>query len=109
LFSQYHAAHPDVVAGAWQLALARFQAALDGYRATPRVLDPAAFTQAEHEFHALRSAVPESAPELVQGALDYEVVCRLARGWCAFQAGDLVLAQREFLAMNELRPRGVEW
>jgi hypothetical protein len=102
---RFHAAHPEVLAGRWQLAVARFQLALEGLRATPRVLAPAPFTAAEAEFSALRG----SSGELAQVALGYEVVCRLARGWCALHGDDLKLAQREFLSMNELFERGIEW
>jgi tetratricopeptide (TPR) repeat protein len=98
-------AHPELPSGHWHLAVARFQQALEGYKADPRVLDPAPFTTAESEFRGLR----ERASEFWQAALGYEVVCRLARGWCAFHAGDLARAQREFLSMNELFERGVEW
>ena len=104
-FEDYVRRHPEVTAGRWHLAEARLQLALEGYEQNPRVLDPAPFTAAEAEFRALR----ESAPERAQAALGYEVVCRLARGWCAFHAGDLALARREFLAMNELFERGIEW
>jgi hypothetical protein len=98
-------AHPAVEAGHWQLAVARFQLALHGYEQDPRVLDPAPFTEAEAGFRALR----ERSGEMTQAALGYEVVCRLARGWCAFRAGDLALAEREFRSMNELFERGIEW
>jgi len=104
-FEAYVAAHPEVAAGRWQLALAHFQLALAGYRHDPPALDPAPFTSAEAEFRGLR----ERAPAFAQAALGYEVVCRLARGWCAFHGNDLAGAEREFLAMNELTPRGIEW
>lgn len=104
-FETYVAAHPEVTAARWQLAAARFQLALEGYQQDPRVLDPAPFTAVEAEFRALG----ETAPEFAQGALGYEIVCRLARGWCAFHAHDLARAKREFLSMNELAERGVEW
>jgi len=103
-FEAYVAAHPEVGAGRWQLAAARLRLALDGYRATPRVLDPAPFARCEAEFRALRAALPEYA----NGALVHEAVCRLARGWCAFHAGDLTRARDEFLSMNELFERGIE-
>jgi len=98
-------AHAEVPAGRWHLAVARFELALHGYKQDPRVLDAAPFTAAEAEFRALRERGIESA----QAALGYEVVCRLARGWCAFHAGDLARAEREFLSMNELFERGLEW
>ncbi len=104
-FTAYTAAHPEVAAGHWHRSVARFQLALAGYKQDPPVLDPAPFTAAEADFRATRAR----APEYEQGALGYEVVCRLARGWCAYHAGDLVLAKREFLGMNELFERGVEW
>ncbi len=104
-FEDYVRRHPEVMAGRWHLAEARFQLALQGYKQDPRVLDPAPFAAAEAEFRAVR----ERAPERTQATLGYEVVCRLARGWCAFHAGDLALAQAEFLAMNALFERGIEW
>ncbi|NOT29485.1 MAG: hypothetical protein HOP15_03445 [Planctomycetes bacterium] len=104
-FAAYAAAHPNVAAASWHLAVARFQLALSGFKQDPRQLDPAPFSAAEAEFRTTR----ERAPEFAQSALGYEVVCRLARGWCAFHAGDLALATREFLAMNELFERGIEW
>jgi tetratricopeptide (TPR) repeat protein len=91
--------------GQWHLARARFQLGLENYRAEPRVLTPEVFTLAEASFHGLRA----QDPSLAESALGYELVCRLARGWCAFAAGDLASAAEEFLAMNELQPRGVEW
>ncbi len=104
-FETYVAAHPEVLAARWQLAAAHFELALQGYEKDPRVLDPEPFRAAEQEFRALR----ERAPEFAQGALGFEVVCRLARGWCAYHAADMARAEREFLAMNELLERGVEW
>lgn len=104
-FAAYTAAHPHVAAASWHLAVARFQLALSGFKQDPRQLDPAPFSAAEAEFRATR----ERAPEFAQGALGYEAVCRLARGWCAFHAGDLGRATREFLGMNELFERGIEW
>jgi tetratricopeptide (TPR) repeat protein len=104
-FEAYVAAHPEVPAGRWQLAIARFALALDGYLADPRVLEPERFAAAEADFRALR----EQFPDFTTGALGYEVVCRLARGWCAFHTGDLDGAEREFLSMNELFERGIEW
>jgi tetratricopeptide (TPR) repeat protein len=98
-------ANPEIIAGRWHLAVARFALALAGYTQEPRVLDPAPFLAAEAEFRALR----ERAPERTQAALGYEVVCRLARGWCAFHAGELSRARAEFLAMNALFQRGIEW
>jgi len=99
------ALHPDSPAGHWQLAVARFDAALAGLGAEPRQLAPEAFTRVEDEFRGLRTRFDP----LTSGALGYEVVCRLARGWCAFHAGDLTRATAEFLAMEELFPRGLEW
>lgn len=104
-FEDFVRTHPEVAAGRWHLAVARFQLALQGYKQEPRVLDPAPFTAAETEFRGLR----ERAPELTRAALGYEVVCRLARGWCAFHAADLARAQEEFLTMNALFERGLEW
>lgn len=104
-FEDYVRRHPEVAAGRWHLAEARFQLALEGYEGDPRVLDPAPFTAAEAEFRAVGAAVPERA----EAALGYQVVCRLARGWCAFHAGDLARARQEFLAMNALCERGIEW
>ena len=104
-FEGYVSAHPEVAAGRWHLAVAHFDLALARYKQDPRVLEPQAFAASEAEFRALR----ERAPEFVQGAMGYEVVCRLARGWCAYHAGELERAKGEFLSMNELFPRGVEW
>jgi tetratricopeptide (TPR) repeat protein len=104
-FERFTAANPSVVAGRWELAVARFDQALARYEGEPRVLDPQPFEGIEAEFRALRAG----APEFAQGALGYEVVCRLARGWCAFHAGDLARARGAFLSMNELFERGVEW
>jgi tetratricopeptide (TPR) repeat protein len=95
--------HARVAAGRWQLALARFQLALEGYKASPRVLDGAPFARAEAEFEAL------AGTDFADAALGYRAVCRLARGWCRFHAGDLAGAEREFLAMNELFEGGIEW
>jgi tetratricopeptide (TPR) repeat protein len=103
----YVSQHPKVAAGHWHLAVARFDVALEGYQQEPRVLDPSPFTAAEASFRALR-ARPGLA-EHASGALGYEVVSRLARGWCALGSGDLALARREFLSMNELLERGIEW
>ncbi|MSR61177.1 MAG: hypothetical protein EXS08_01850 [Planctomycetes bacterium] len=103
-FEAHVAAHPEVALGRWQLAAARLRLALAAYRATPRELDPAPFAHSEQEFRALREALPEYANQ----ALVHEAVCRLARGWCAFHAGDLVRARDEFLSMNELFERGIE-
>ena len=99
------AGNPAIAAGRWQLAVARFQVGLDGLKATPAVLDPATFARAEAEFAEVRALDPAFA----SSALGYEVVCRLGRGWCAFQSGDLDTARREFLSMDELFQRGVEW
>jgi hypothetical protein len=104
-FETFVRAHPEHVPGHWHLAVARFQLALAGLQQAPRVLDPEPFAAVEAEFRGLR----ERASETWQAALGYEVVCRLARGWCAFHAGDLTRAQREFLSMNELFERGIEW
>jgi len=97
--------HPEVPDARWQLAVARYYAALEGTKAEPPVRDLAAFERAEGDFRGLRS----EAPEFAERALGYEVVCRLARGWCAFHAGDLERAEREFLSMNALFERGIEW
>jgi tetratricopeptide (TPR) repeat protein len=78
---------------------------LEGLKAAPPVLDTAAFSRAESEFAEVRALDPAETAS----ALGYEVVCRLGRGWCAVQAGDLAAARREFLSMDELFPRGVEW
>ena len=101
----FAAAHPSLPAAHWQLAVARFEQELARHQETPRVLDPAAFTRLEDEFRALR----EATPEYTSSAYGYEAVCRLARGWCAFHAGDLVLARDEFLGMNALFERAIEW
>ena len=101
-------AHPAVPAGRWQLALARFQSALDGYKATPQVLDRAGFAAAERDFERAGELSPELAGG-AQGALAYRAMCRLARGWCAFQAGELTAARSEFLGMNELFARAIEY
>jgi tetratricopeptide (TPR) repeat protein len=99
------ASHGEISAARWQLCVARFDSALAGYESEPPALDPAPFDAIEAEFASLRVRQPERASE----ALGYEVVARLARGWCAFQAGDLTRARAEFLAMDELFPRGIEW
>jgi len=99
------ARHPKVPAGRWHLAVARFDAALAGLQGEPRGLAREPFTRVEQEFRALR----EQFPEFESGAYGYEVVCRLARGWCAFHAGELDQAEQEFLAMEELFPRAIEW
>lgn len=104
-FEAHLRVHGELAAARWHLGVARFQQALAGFRGEPRVLDPAPFEAAEAGFAGLRAR----HPELAQAARGYEVVCRLARGWCAFHSGDLERAQREFLAMDELFPRGIEW
>lgn len=101
----YVAEHPGSSTGRWYLEVARFRQALEASLGESPELGLQPFERCEAGFRALR----ESAPELAEGALGYEVVCRLARGWCALHAGDLEVAQREFLSMNELRERGVEW
>jgi tetratricopeptide (TPR) repeat protein len=89
----------------WHLAVSRFYEALAGLRAEPRVLDSAHFEAAEAHFRTLG----DELPELAEAALGYEVVARLARGWCALHAGDLSQATSLFLSLDELRDRGVEW
>lgn len=96
---------PDLVVARWPLALARFQAALDATKAEPRVLDPGGFQRAEAEFARCGELDPAYASE----ALKYEVVCRLARGWCALWDERLEDARREFLSMNELFEGGILW
>lgn len=105
LLEAYLAEHPDSPTGQWVLEVARFQRALEASRQDPPQLALEPFERSEAGFRALR----ERKPEFAQGALGYEVVCRLARGWCALHAGDLEVAQRQFLSMNELFERGVEW
>lgn len=96
---------PELVAARWPLALARFQAALAATKADPRVLSPEGFQRAEAEFARCRELDPAYASE----ALKYEVVCRLARGWCALWDERLEDARREFLSMDELFEGGILW
>ncbi len=97
--------NPLLPAGHWHLALERFRLGLERYKEDPRVLEPETFSRAEAGFLRAR----ELDPALAQGALSYEVVCRLARGWCRHHSGDLEGARREFLSMDELFERGIEW
>lgn len=95
----------DSSAARWHLTVARFLLALEGTKRDPPILLREPFEDAEAAFRSLRARFPE----WTRGAMGYEVVCRLARGWCALRAGDLEGARRSFLAMNELFERGVEW
>ncbi len=104
-FSRYVEAHPGLAAGRWHLALGRFRLALARFQETPRVVEPQAFSAAEEDFRRAR----ELDPSLAENARGHEVACRLARGWCAFEVGDLAAARREFLSMNELFERAIEW
>jgi predicted Zn-dependent protease len=99
------AREPAVGAARWHLFVARFQAALSGLKQEPPVLDPLPFQELEREFSAFGTAEPRFA----DGARGYQIVCRLARGWCAFHAGDLARARAEFSSMGELVERGAEW
>lgn len=101
----FAAAHPTLPAARWQLSVARFEAELARYQETQRVLAPDAFARLEDEFRVLRT----ETPEYTSSAYGYEAVCRLARGWCAFHAGELERAHDEFLAMNALFERAIEW
>lgn len=102
-FNDYVTANPSIALGHRYLAEERFDVALadllDGKA------DPQAFTEAEASFRRCRELDPaETAP-----CLTYEVVCRNARGRAYFEADDLEAAEREFLSMNELFERGIEW
>jgi len=105
LLEAHRTLHGPLAATRWNLAVARFQAALAGLVGEPRELAPAPFQASEAEFRALGAELPDYA----EAALGYAVVSRLARGWCAFHAGDLEGARATFLSLDELRPRGVEW
>lgn len=105
LLETHLVAHGPIPAARWHLAVARFQVALAGLKAEPRELASAPFEAAEAEFRALGL----DAPEFAAGALGYQIVSRLARGWCAFHAGDLAQAASTFLGLNELAERGIEW
>ncbi|HEX6882795.1 MAG TPA: hypothetical protein VF530_05405 [Planctomycetota bacterium] len=105
LLEAHLALHGPLAATRWHLAVARFQVALAGLKGPPRELAPAPFQASEAEFQALG----EELADYGEAALGYAVVSRLARGWCAFHAGDLQRARAVFLSLDELRPRGVEW
>jgi tetratricopeptide (TPR) repeat protein len=105
LFEGYVSSHPDLAAGQRLLGLAAVELGIEGLQADPRVLEPAAFTRGEQAFQRAR----ELDPALAQEARGFELICRLGRGWCALHTGDLVAAEREFLSMDELQERGIEW
>ena len=100
-FGAYVGANPSVALGHWYLALETFD---DGLGRLDQA-DADAFTRSEAGFRRTRELDTALAPV----CLGYEVMCRNARGWCAFYADDLETATREFLSTNEVFERGIEW
>ncbi len=104
LFEAFEAQNPSNALGHWYLGFERFEHAVD--RMTQeQVYDADALKVAEADFVRCRELDPNTA----SACLAYEVMCRNARGWCAFNEDDLELAQKEFLSMNDVFERGVEW
>ena len=106
LFEDFIAANPNNSLGHWYLAFERFEHAVD--RMTQdgaREYDSASLTAAEAGFRRCRELVPNNTA----ACQAYEVMCRNARGWCAFNEDELERATEEFLAMNDVFDRGVEW
>ncbi|HED64499.1 MAG TPA: tetratricopeptide repeat protein [Planctomycetes bacterium] len=122
------AADPNGALGFWYLGVEQFEQAL-GAMEQDQNYDPAPFTAAEQSFATCRrlvAAAPAGEPagggdtasaplegsgnaDVIASCKGYEVMCRDARGWCAFYSDRLEDAMAEFLSMNELIEDGARW
>lgn len=102
-YTSFRARHPQSTLGVWYLASETFEKAVDDLWA--RSDSSAAFARAGELFAACRT----QAPEHEQACKGFEVMCHNGAGWCRFNAGDLDSAEREFFAMEDVLPGGVQW
>jgi tetratricopeptide (TPR) repeat protein len=85
------------------LGVVSFYAALEAFEAgAPEV---SAFEEAEAQLQRARG-LDES---LHSDCLGFEVMARNARGWCHYNAGELLLARDAFLSMEDLFEGGLAW
>jgi tetratricopeptide (TPR) repeat protein len=119
VYADFKAHHPSVALAEWYPAVAHFDAAVEALSA--RAIDAGAgvpkanakdagldaargsFQDAEKGFARCRTLDPKYA----DACRSYEISCRDGEGWCAYHAGDLDLAQKAFLSMEDLRPGGL--
>jgi tetratricopeptide (TPR) repeat protein len=118
-YAELKSKHPDAALVEWYPAVARFDAAVEELLAAPRAAKStveiapalkasfaatrASFQNAEQGFARCRSLDPKYA-----GACrSYELLCRDGAGWCSYHAGDLDLAQKSFLSMEDLIGGGI--
>jgi tetratricopeptide (TPR) repeat protein len=95
--------NPRIASGHWYLGYERFEHGVD--LLLEGEYDADLFRAAEASFARSRELEPRNRA----ACLGYEVMCRNARGWCAYYQDDLETAVEEFLSMDELFERGIEW
>jgi tetratricopeptide (TPR) repeat protein len=85
------------------LGVISFYAALEAFEAgTP---DVSAFEEAEAQLLRAR----ELDESLHSDCLGFEAIARNARGWCHYNAGELLKARDAFLSMEDLFEGGLAW
>jgi tetratricopeptide (TPR) repeat protein len=85
------------------LGVISFYSALEAFEAGTS--DLSAFEQAEAQLQRARG-LDES---LHSDCLGFEVIARNARGWCHYNAGELLQARDAFLSMEDLFEGGLAW
>lgn len=101
---------PESVDARYLLARERFDLGLDRFPGPEA--EAAAYDAARETFVAARdgfAAVEAASEALAADAQGWRVMAQNALGWVGYWQGDLLAAERDFLATSDIRTDGLEW